>query len=383
MKMKKNLLLIVCLAVFLPLFLKADENLKSIKLVDFVQLVSTNNNINIFVDEELKKENISLFVPQNLPTHNLFFIFKNSMQKLGYTVSLYDDIYYLTKDEKQLFTYFVKLKYNSFENVSKYLTFKKIEFQYIDTINSFLIFSESDNVNIILNDINRIDTQKKQVTLKFTIIEINEDDLKEQGFQSSTTYQTADESYRSVLNTFVLPFQSTNPVFMRSTFYTALKLFNEFKFFKISQNPYILVQDSKNFNFQAVNTIPYQTSRTLTEATNTSEQTSIEYKDVGLKIIGKTLIYDDYINLDLDLIIEDILSTSNNIPTTYKRQLKSNSNLQYGEVLILSGINQTKINKTEFSIPFISNIPYLGELFKYKSESDVKSNISIAIEVIK
>ncbi|MBE0514900.1 hypothetical protein [Sulfurimonas sp.] len=381
--MKKNLLVIICLAVFLPLFLKADENLKSITLVDFVQLVSTNNNINIFVDEDLKKENISLFVPQNLPTHNLFFMFKNSMQKLGYTVSLYDDIYYLTKDEKQLFTYFIKLKYNSFDNVSKYLTFKKLTFQFIDTINTFVIFSESSDINVIQNDINRIDTQKKQVTLKFTIIEINADDLKKQGFEFSSSVETSSGDIQNVLNTFILPFQSTSPVFMRSTFYSALKLFNEFKFFKITQNPYVLVQDSKNFIFQAVNTIPYQTSRTLTEATNTSEQTSIEYKDVGLKIIGTSLIYDDYVNLDLDLIIEDILSTTNNIPTTYKRQLKSNSNLKYGEVLILSGINQTKINKTDFSIPFISNIPYLGELFKYKSESEVKSNISIAIEVIK
>ncbi|MBW6462530.1 MAG: hypothetical protein K0B07_05805 [DPANN group archaeon] len=369
--------------VFLPLLLKADEDLKSIKLVDFVQLVSTSNNINIFVDEDLKKENISLFVPLQLPPENLFFIFKNSIQKLGYTVGQYDNIYYLTKNEKLLFTYFVKLKYNSFDNVSKYLTFKNIKFQFIDTINSFLIFSESNDINIIRNDIDRIDSQKKQITLKFTIIEINDDDLQKRGFEFSSNYETASGDVQNVLNTFVLPFQNTSPIFMRSTFYSALKLFNETKFFNITQNPFILVQDNKDFIFQAVTNLPFQTSNVITQSANYSNQTSIEYKDVGLKILGKTLIYEDYVNLDLDLIVEDILSTTNNIPTTYKRQLKSNTNLKYGEVLILSGINQTKINKTDFSIPFISNIPYIGELFKYKSESNIKSNISIAIEVIK
>lgn len=376
-------MIIIFLAVLNLLQLQADENLKSIKLVDFVQLVSTNNNINIFVDEDLKKEDISLFVPQNLSAHNLFFLFRNSMQKLGYSVSQFDNIYYLSKDTKQFFTYFIKLKYNSFENVSKYLKFKKIEYQFIDTINTFILFSLSDDINIVQNDINRIDSQKKQVTLKFTIIEINDDDLKEQGFEFSTSYKTAAGDTKNVLNTFMLPFQSTNPIFSNVTFYNALKLFNETKFFTITQNPFILVQDNKDFIFQAVNNIPYQSSSTITQATNTSEQTKIEYKDVGLKILGKTLIYDDYVNLDLDLIIEDILSSANNVPTTYKRQLKSNTNLKYGEVLILSGINQTKINNNDFSIPFISNIPYLGEVFKYKSESEVKSNISIAIEVIK
>jgi type II secretory pathway component GspD/PulD (secretin) len=359
-------------------------NEKNITLLDLTELLSSQNNINVYIDEEIKAKEVSLFVPEHIRNEDFLHLYRQSVKKLGYDVTSFNNTYYLTKTPpNELYPYFFDLKTNSFEAVSKYLAFKKIEFQYIDTTNVIIFFCKQQDYPVLYKDISKIDSQKKQVTLKFTIIEINEDDLKEQGFEFSTTYKTADDSYRNVLNTFILPFQSTKPVFMRSTFYSALKLFNEFQFFKISQNPYVLAQDGKDFIFSAVNNIPYQTSTTITEATNTSEQTTIEYKDVGLKIIGKTLIYDDYINLDLDLIIEDILSTSNNIPTTYKRQLKSNSNLKYGEVLILSGINQTKINKTEFSIPFISNIPYLGELFKYKSDSEVKSNISIAIEVIK
>lgn len=366
-----------------PLYLlKADESLKNINLVDFVQLVSTNNNINIFVDEDLKKENVSLFVPDIMDEQNLFFMFQNSMQKMGYSVSQYNDIYYLTKNEKKPFTYFIKLKYNSFDNVSQYLKFKKIEYQFIDTTNTFVIYILSDNFIELQNDIKKIDAQKKQVSLKFTIIEFNEDLITEKGFQNSTTYQQANESYKNVLNTFVLPFQSTNPVFMRSTFYSALKLLDEQNYLNIKQNPYILVQDSKEFKFQAVKTIPFQTSTVTTQAANYSNQTSISYKDVGLVISGKALIYEDSINLDVDLIIEDLLSADSSTPTTYKRQLKSNTNLKYGEILLLSGIKQTKQDKNEFSIPFVSNIPYLGELFKYKYESNNKNNISIAIEVV-
>ncbi|WP_188093707.1 type II secretion system protein GspD [Sulfurimonas xiamenensis] len=373
--------LLMILLLIVP-YLVANE--KNITLLDLTEQLSTQNNINVYIDENIKSKEVSLFVPEYISNNEFLYLYRESVKKLGYEVTSFNNTYYLTKIPlDDVYSYFFDLKTNSFEAVSKYLTFKNIQYQYIDTTNVIIFFCKQQDYAALYKDILKIDSQKKQVTLKFTIIEINQDDLKEQGFEFSTTYQSADDTYKNVLNTFVLPFQSTSPIFMRSTFYSALKLFNEFKFFKIIQNPYILVQDNKDFNFSAVNNIPYQTSTTVTQATNTSEQVSIEYKDVGLKINGKTSIYDDYVNLDLDLIIEDILSTTNNIPTTYKRQLKSNTNLKYGEVLILSGINQTKINKTDFSIPFISNIPYLGELFKYKSESEVKSNISIAIEVIR
>lgn len=378
MKISKALiipfLLIQCLAA----------NDKNITLLDFTELLSSQNNINIYIDEDIEAKEVSLFVPEHLNNDEFLHLYRESVKKLGYELTSVNDTYFLTKSiPNELSSFFIDLKTNSSEDVIKYLTFKDIKFQYIATNNKIVVHCLDSQYPLLFRDISKIDSQKKQITLKFTIIEINDDDLQKRGFEFSSNYETASGEVKNVLNTFVLPFQNTNPVFMRSTFYSALKLFNETKFFNISQNPFILVQDNKDFTFQAVNTIPYQTSTTLTQATNTSEQTSIEYKDVGLKILGKTLIYEDYVNLDLDLIVEDILSTTNNIPTTYKRQLKSNSNLKYGEVLILSGINQTKVNKIDFSIPFISNIPYLGELFKYKSESNIKSNISIAIEVIK
>lgn len=363
--------------------IKADENLKSIALVDFVQLVSTNNNINIFVDEELKKEGISLFIPNELDSTNLFFLFKNSMQKLGYVVSQFGDIYYLSKNQKELYTYFIKLKYNSFQNVSQYLAFKNIKFQFIDSINSFIIFSETDNIDVIKNEIVKIDAQLNQVTLKFTIIEVNDDDIKEQGLTLNSLYVSASDGYKNVIDTFVIPYSSSKPIFPRTTFYGALKLFNELKYFNIVQNPHVLVQHSKDFTFSAVTNIPFQTSKVITQASNYSNQTSIDYKDVGLKINGKPLIYDDYINLDLDLVVEDILSTTDNIPTTYKRQLKSNTNLKYGDVLILSGIKQEKSTKDTISVPLVSDIPFVGNLFKYESSKKNISTISIAIEVIR
>ena len=357
---------------------------RDITLLDFTERLSSQNNINIYIDEDLKAKEVSLFVPEEIKNEELLLLYRESVKKLGYELTNFNDTYYLLKiQNSSLYSYFIDLKFNSSDIVSKYLTFKDVKFQYVDTTNTFVIYCLQSQFNLLNQDIKKIDSQKRQVSLKFTIIETNDDDLKERGFEFSTSYINSDGAIQNVLNTFILPFQSSKPIFPRTSFYAALKLFNENNLLSVSQNPYVLVQDSRAFEFNAVTNIPYQSSTTVTQATNMSEQTSIQYKDVGLKIVGKAFMFDDYINLDIDLIIEDILNIVDNVPTTYKRQLKSITDLKYGEVLLLSGIKQNKITTNKFDIPFLSSIPYLGELFKFSSESNINSNISIAIEVIK
>jgi len=354
---------------------------REISLLDFTELLSAHNNINIYIDDNISS-NVSLFVPEDIKPQDYFDMFKLSIRKLGYDVLKKGDVYFIDKiPERQIYSYFLDLKYNSFDDVSKYLKFKNITFEYISSSNRFVIYTYPAVIASIIKDVERVDVQKRQVTLKFTIIEISDDDIEHIGVDFTSS--TVSTDVKSVLQAFLKPLETNKLVFESGHFYTALKLYNEKNKLNINQNPFILVQDGKEFSFQAVTNIPYKTSETVTQSTINSEQTKIDYKDVGLKISGTPYINSHFVNLDLNLSIEDILSVTDNSPTTYKRHLKSNSNLQYGQVLILSGIKQTKIKDSDYSVPYISNIPYLGEIFKYNSRSNQVSNISIAIEVVR
>jgi len=70
------------------------------------------------------------------------------------------------------------------------------------------------------------------------------------------------------------------------------------------------------------------------------------------------------------------------MPQTYKRVLKSNTNIAFGKVLLLSGLKRNKKTVNEWKIPLFSDIPYLGEIFKYHHNSNEQTEITIAIEVI-
>ena len=372
-----RILLVLCLMI-LP-YLQANND-KNIPLLDFVELLSVHNNINVFIDENVTKD-VSFFVPDDVQERDYFDVFQVTMKKEGFNIQKKGDIYYLEKiPEIKTYPYFIDLVYNSVEDVAKYLKFKEIPFEYIATSNRFIVVAPNTLISTLATDIKNIDVPKKQVSLKFSIIEISDNDIQDIGLD--LTSSTSSNDVKSVLNAIISPQTTSTLVFKNNHFYSVLKLYNEKKKLNVTQNPFILVQDGKEFNFQAVTNIPFKSSETVTQSTINSSQTKIDYKDVGLKISGNAFINKDFVNLDLNLSIEDILSIVNDMPTTYKRSLKSNTNLKKGQVLILSGIKQTKVKDSDYSVPYLSNIPYLGDIFKYKSKNSDISHISIAVELV-
>jgi len=378
--MKKILIL---LAMFYQLI--ANENI-NINLTKFADLVSKQNNLNIMIDETLNK-NISLLIPTKMTNKDLFTMFKMTINKEGFNLKRFGKTYYLTKKLRYLDkSYIYNLKYDSFKDCEAILTNLGVSYTYLKGLNAFIIKSTRNEYLKIKTFLDKTDIKHKQVTLKLTIFEIGDDISRERGIQYGSIYRGIDGSIQTAINTIIAPISTNNPIMGTSNFYAALRLLNEDKEIELKQHPFILAKHNKSFKFEAVENIPYLISTTTTQATNTSEQNTIEYKDVGLKINGKAFIHESYITLDLDLVIEDLLtstSSENVLPETYKRILKSNTDIEYNKVLLLSGLKRTKTTDDVYSLPWISDIPYLGELFKYTSHSVKHINTTIAIEVIK
>lgn len=357
-----------------------------ISLNELALRLSSQNNITIYIDEDLKKTKVSLYVPDKIRNKDFLNLFKNTVKKIDMSFKKNGSFYYLTKNKKILINdYLYKLKYNSFSDCKKLLEQLGTKHIYLEDSNSIFINSTSERYKVLSSLLSQIDVKQNQVILKIMIFEYNEELLKEKGFQVGSIYKDITQATQTALNAIIAPLSTSKRIMSSFDFYGALKLLNQDNILDVKQYPYITTKHNKNFEFLAVENIPYLTSSTKTEATNTSEQTSIIYKDVGLKIKGIPFIYDDYVSLDLDLVIEDLLPTNidNNMPKTYKRYIHSNTDVNYNDVLLLSGIKRKQIINNNYSIPILSNIPYLGEIFKYKTSTKNDLTIVIAIEVIK
>ena len=110
---------------------------------------------------------------------------------------------------------------------------------------------------------------------------------------------------------------------------------------------------------------------------------SYEYKDVGLQITVTPHIYEDnQVYLDLELNVSNLISNSDNLPTTSKKFVKQSFHLSTNKILVLSGLNKKEIEQNNLKIPLLSEIPFLGWLFKYDYEKENNNNLSIAFELI-
>ncbi|CAH8182091.1 hypothetical protein VAE128_150002 [Vibrio aestuarianus] len=88
--------------------------------------------------------------------------------------------------------------------------------------------------------------------------------------------------------------------------------------------------------------------------------------------------------------IEEALNDDNNTsgvsqpPRVDSQELSSEVYIQPEQTIILGGFENTVTQQTENGVPVLANIPLLGELFKYTSDSKrkYKRYVSIAFQVI-
>ena len=315
----------------------------------------------------------------------MFTAFKISIDKKGLRLVKKGDFYYLSKKLKyKIHDYMIKLSYNCSDDFNKYLKLMNYQYTFFKSNNTYIIKCNSIQKKSIDNFLKTLDVQAKQVMLKFIIISYDDNVQDKKGITLSNTYQALDGSVQTAVNSLLFPLSSAKNILDSFSFYTALEFLNSTNTINIKQYPYVLVQNNRKFKFESVQNIPYLVKNVQTDSNTVQDNNSYEYKDVGLKIYGTPKILKNFVTLDLDLTIEDLINTSgdNFTPSTNKRYLNSITNLKYGEVLLLSGIKQSKEELNNIRVPILCNIPYIGKMFTYEYKMNSSSNITVAIQVI-
>ena len=145
----------------------------------------------------------------------------------------------------------------------------------------------------------------------------------------------------------------------------------------------INLENNEDFDLISSQNIPFLTTQnTLTELT-TNEIKRYEYGDVGLDLKLKPVITDDYLTIDLKFSFSQLLDSNNDRPITTKKALNQKFSINKDKkYFLLSGINNfSKTNKNE-KVPFLGDIPLLGNLFKNDYVNNTFTTTTILIEFI-
>ncbi len=167
--------------------------------------------------------------------------------------------------------------------------------------------------------------------------------------------------------------------------------------------PHLLVASGEEQELFAGNNIPIPVARSASAAaaTGTAEegaqpggtfvdpltlQTNIERQDVGIRLrVKPTVGVAGGLRLELELeasrVDESTLGDVEEVgPTLLSRKLTSTLHLADGEVAVLGGRGEPSRTVVESGVPFLMDIPFLGQLFRSSDEELVQSHLLVAVQ---
>lgn len=154
---------------------------------------------------------------------------------------------------------------------------------------------------------------------------------------------------------------------------------------KLLANPRILVLDNETAEFEIISEIPY------TEESDTSaggSLTSIEFKEVGTKLkVTPHITRDGMIRLQIapefGVVTEKGVKTAatplGTVPTVDTRKIDTKALVRDGQSVVIGGLRKRTVNQTIKKVPFLGDLPLMGNLFADISEETVTSELLIFI----
>lgn len=392
----KKLLII---AFLLALVLKA-QIVKS-NLLQFADLASVENKTQILISGSIVPDDYIFFTSSKNPKISLS-LFKKMVELQGLRFLKLDDFYFidnLTDNQKNAVNneslenpsinenlYYIKLFGNSFDELNSILSLYEKNATYISQDNSAVFKASEKQFSEIISYLPNFDTKdKEQVSFKITILETEINVLKERGTEINSLLElSGHKDFKLFFNMLTVPYtQSSNVIKKSNEFYGVLQLLDKNDITKIKASPFLVAKNNTQVNFSSVKNLPFLSNTSTYTQSAVQTQNTYEYRDVGLKLTLKPVIVSDMIDVDLNLIYENLLSTGDSLtPKTSKKELKSNYRLKKGEIIVLSGINQSTSIEIKKGIPILKDIPVLQYIFSTKNKELSESILSISIEVL-
>lgn len=275
-----------------------------------------------------------------------------------------------------------KLNYAKAEDIKTALTDilesdKKIS---IDPITNSVLFSGSSTDEArIRSAIKALDVATKQVTLEAKIIAINKEDTKNLGInwnwdkvpqnsEDNNNNNDDDEDFGGVIR-FGASYEFRFNAQLNALFANGKA--------KILATPRIITVPGKEASIFIGDHIPVLTEKIENGVTvNTTE-----YVDAGIKLTYTPLVSDDNMitsAVHTEVSTAALVSEIKNYKIT-SRTADTYVRMRDGETLIIGGLINEEEQKNIQKVPFLSNIPLLGELFKNRTTSKNKTEVMMIL----
>jgi len=155
----------------------------------------------------------------------------------------------------------------------------------------------------------------------------------------------------------------------------------------ILSTPTLLTLDNEEAKISVGSNVPFLTgqySLTGTSGTASPFQT-IERKDVGLTLKVKPQISEGgTVRLAIAQEVSKLRQSAGDttLASTDKRSIESTVLVDDGQIIVLGGLIDEKMEDVEDKVPLLGDIPLLGHLFRYNTRQHTKTNLMVFLRPV-
>ncbi len=248
--------------------------------------------------------------------------------------------------------------------------------------NTLLVQDTPRKLEEIRNLIKKLDVPVRQVMIESRIVTASEQFTRELGvsFTAANTDQSDDQTITSDLK---VDLPATNPAgslgITLAKIPLGAKLDLELSAAEIESraeivaSPRIITSNKTTARIEQGVEIPYE------EATS-SGATNIAFKKAVLSLeVTPHITRDERINMKLVVNRDSVGEVFNNVPSIDTREVQTQVLVDNGQTIVLGGIFEENVTRSNRKVPFFGDLPGLGHLFRTDSKRTDKKELLIFV----
>ena len=153
----------------------------------------------------------------------------------------------------------------------------------------------------------------------------------------------------------------------------------------ILSRPSIITLDNEEAEVLVGSNVPFVTGSQLSSSTTVNNPfQTIQREDIGITLkitpkISKAKTITLEILQEVESVREESVSGAQDLVTD-KRSIQTQVLVADGEILVLGGLLEDRLTRSESKVPILGDIPFLGRLFRGSSETSRKQNLMVFIK---
>lgn len=269
--------------------------------------------------------------------------------------------------------------------------------------NSLIIVAGKTDYLKIRELLEQLDVKRRQVLVEATLLEVGLDESKDMSMSFITSGGGADGAFLAQNNGANIGALLSNPSAVQDFSIAAasagtitiggengitipshsilLEAARSNSNVNVLSAPTILTTDNEQAEIVVGQNVPFLAS-TATSGDNLSNTfNQIDRQDVGITLrLTPQISSTNSVTLKIFTEVSSVVSTDPRLgPTTSLRTSETNVITKDGQMVVIGGLMSDEINDGESGVPYLSDIPVLGNLFRSSSERRRRANLLILI----